>query len=74
MGSSMLGQLRLLLAACFYYLGFVGLALWWKQYLRRSLTILNYHHAAGGHLREQMLYLRQHYRILHLEEALLRCF
>jgi peptidoglycan/xylan/chitin deacetylase (PgdA/CDA1 family) len=34
------------------------------------LIILNYHRASGGDLRQHLLYLRRHYRMLHLEEAL----
>ena len=38
--------------------------------MRPGLIILNYHRASGGDLRHHLLYLRQHYRIMHLEEAL----
>jgi peptidoglycan/xylan/chitin deacetylase (PgdA/CDA1 family) len=41
--------------------------------MRRSeqrLVILNYHRATGDHFRCHLLYLRRHYRILHLEVAL----
>jgi peptidoglycan/xylan/chitin deacetylase (PgdA/CDA1 family) len=31
---------------------------------------LNYHRASGGDLQRHLLYLRRHYRMLHLEEAL----
>ncbi len=61
---------EMLIAVCFYYSGLVRLARWWKQRLRQSLVILNYHRAAGGDLRRHLLYLRRHYRILHLESAL----
>lgn len=63
-------RLRIFVAACFYYSGFVKLALWWAQRLRPGLMILNYHQATGGDLRRQLLFLRRHYRILPLEEAL----
>jgi peptidoglycan/xylan/chitin deacetylase (PgdA/CDA1 family) len=60
-----------LVAACFYYSGLVGLARWWReQRAPRQLIILNYHQATGGDLRRHLLYLRKHYRLLHLEEAL----
>lgn len=36
--------------------------------------ILNYHRAAEGDLRQHLLYLRRHYRILHLEDALEELF
>jgi len=63
-------RLRVFIAACFYYSGLVRLA---HRYIRRSerrLIILNYHRATGGNLHRQLLYLRRHYRILHLEAAL----
>ncbi len=57
-------------AACFYYSGLVRLARWWRQRFGPCLIILNYHRASGGDLRRHLLYLRRHYRMLHLEEAL----
>ena len=63
-------RLRVLAAACFYYAGLVKLAYWWIQRSGPRLVILNYHRASGGDLRRHLLYLRQHYRLLHLEEAL----
>jgi peptidoglycan/xylan/chitin deacetylase (PgdA/CDA1 family) len=62
--------LRLLLAACFYYSGLVVLALRWQRWAGRRLMILNYHRATGKYLYQQMRYLRRHYRIMHLEDAL----
>jgi peptidoglycan/xylan/chitin deacetylase (PgdA/CDA1 family) len=61
---------RLFVAICFYYSGLVKLAHWWIQRSGQRLIILYYHRATGGDLRSQLLYLRRHYRILHLEEAL----
>jgi len=61
------------IAACFYYSGLVKVARWWKKRdIKNSqyLIILNYHCATGGDLRQHLLYLRRHYRILHLEAAL----
>lgn len=71
-------RVETLIAACFYYSGLVKLARWWTQRSRQRLVILNYHCAAGGDfyrateadLRSHLLYLRRHYRILHLETAL----
>src|SRR2546425_1360866 len=63
-------NLRVLVAACFYYSGLVKLALWWRRRSGQRLIILNYHRATGGDLRRQLLYLRCHYRIMHLEDAL----
>lgn len=62
-------RLREFIAACFYYSGLVKLALWWKQRTGQQLIVLNYHRA-DGNLGAQMRYLRRHYRIMHLEEAL----
>src|SRR5690349_5022816 len=58
------------IAACFYYSGLVRLACWWRQRSGPCLIILNYHRASGGDLHRHLLYLRRHYRMLHLEEAL----
>ena len=63
-------RIRLVIAVCFYYTGLVRLALWCMQRSGKYLIILNYHRAVGEHLRRQILYLRRHYRIMHLEEAL----
>ena len=62
--------LGIVVAACFYYSGLVKLARWWRQSLGPRLIILTYHRAAGGDLRSHLLYLRHHYRMMHLEEAL----
>ncbi len=63
-------QIGVFVAACFYYSGLVKLARWWTQRLGPRLIILTYHRAGGGDLRHHLLYLRRHYRMLHLEEAL----
>jgi peptidoglycan/xylan/chitin deacetylase (PgdA/CDA1 family) len=63
-------RLMTFIAACFYYSGLVKLARWWIRRLGPRLVILNYHCATGGDLRSHLLYLRRHYRILHLEAAL----
>lgn len=63
-------RLELLLAGCLYYSGLVKLARWWTQRSGPTLAILCYHNASGGYLREHLLYLRRHYRLLHLEAAL----
>lgn len=62
--------IRLLIAAVFYYSGIVGLVLQVMQRSRRRLIILNYHQAEGEMLPRQMRYLRDHFRVLHLDEAL----
>ena len=59
------------LAACFYYSGLVHLAYWWRRRQGPYLVILNYHRAAeNGELRDHLLYLRRHYRVMHLDAAL----
>src|SRR5579885_8970 len=63
-------RILICIAACFYYSGLVALARWYAQRGRRRLVILNYHRATGDTLRRQLLYLRRHYRIMHLEDAL----
>ncbi len=63
-------RVRLALAAFFYYSGLLYLAHWWIRRFHPRLIILNYHRATGEMLRSQMRYLRQHYRVLHLEDAL----
>src|SRR5436305_15157077 len=42
----------------------------WLRHKGGHLVILNYHRASGGDLRRHLLYLRRHYRLLHLEAAL----
>src|SRR5437016_10357368 len=66
----MRARVRICISAFFYYSGLVTLLRWWIQYSNRNLIILYYHRADGENLRSQWLYLRRHYRILHLEEAL----
>src|SRR5947209_10009497 len=63
-------QIGVFVAACFYYSGLLKLARWWTQRSGPRLIILTYHRASGGDLRNHLLYLRRHYRMLHLEEAL----
>src|SRR6266516_211807 len=63
-------RLRVFIAACFYYSGLVKFTHWFIRRPERRLIILNYHRATGENLRRQLLYLRRHYRILHLETAL----
>jgi peptidoglycan/xylan/chitin deacetylase (PgdA/CDA1 family) len=61
---------RLCIVGCLYYSGLVKFGRWWSNRSGRSLVILNYHRASGGDFRRHLLYLRRHYRILHLEAAL----
>jgi len=62
-------RLLIFIAACLYYSGTVAVARWLTRH-RRRLVILNYHRATGGDLCRHLLYLRQHYRIMHIEAAL----
>lgn len=66
-------RMRVVIAAMLYYLGITYLALRIKERFDRRLLILNYHNADGG-LEAHMRYLRRHYRIVHLEEALEELF
>jgi peptidoglycan/xylan/chitin deacetylase (PgdA/CDA1 family) len=61
-------------ADCLYYSGLVGLGRWLRQQQGPQLIILTYHAVTGGNLREHLLYLRRHYRLLHLEDALEELF
>jgi peptidoglycan/xylan/chitin deacetylase (PgdA/CDA1 family) len=63
-------RMGVFVAALFYYSGLVWLARWWMRRSPQQLIILNYHRASGGDLLRHLLYLRKHYRMLHLEEAL----
>jgi len=63
-----------IVAGCLYYTGLVRLGRWWMQRQGPRLIILNYHAVAGGNLREHLLYLRRHYRVLHLDDALAELF
>lgn len=63
-------QVENFIAGFLYYSGLVKLALWWRRRSGKNLVILNYHRASGGDLRQHLLYLRRHYRLLHLEMGL----
>lgn len=63
-------RLLISLAALLYYSGLTALARWWTARMPQRLIILNYHRASDGNLRQHVTYLRKHYRILHIEEAL----
>ncbi len=58
-----------LVAACFYFSGFVPLMRWVRR-RGRHVVILNYHRAAIGDLGAHLRYLRRHYRIMPLDGAL----
>lgn len=67
-------RLLLAIAAVFYYSGLVKLAGWWKRRMGApNLVILNYHRASDN-MKQHMRYLRRHYRVLHLEDALTELF
>lgn len=62
-------NVRVWVAAFLYYSGLVALFRWLMRRSGPRLIILNYHHSKGD-LRHHLLYLRRHYRMLHLDEAL----
>ena len=62
-------NVRVWVAAFLYYSGLVALFRWLMRRSGPRLIILNYHHSKGD-LRRHLLYLRRHYRMLHLDEAL----
>lgn len=61
-----------LVAACFYYSGFVSLVRWARRRGRQGqcVVILNYHRAAIGDLGAHLRYLSRHYQVLSLDHAL----
>ncbi len=61
---------EIFVAACLYYSGLVKLACWLMRRSGPHLIILCYHRARGENLRRHLLYLRRHYRVLPLQEAL----
>jgi peptidoglycan/xylan/chitin deacetylase (PgdA/CDA1 family) len=61
-------------AGILYCSGLVRLGRWWMRRQGPRLIIVNYHAVTGGKLREHLLYLRRHYRLLHLEDALEELF
>ncbi|HVB75198.1 MAG TPA: polysaccharide deacetylase family protein [Ktedonobacteraceae bacterium] len=63
-------RVMICVAACLYYSGCVKLARWWTQRQKSYFIVLNYHTASSGNLRQHMLYLRRHYHVMHLENAL----
>ena len=62
-------NVRVWVAAFLYYSGLVALFRWLMRRAGPRLIILNYHRGKGD-LRRHLLYLRRHYRMLHLDEAL----
>lgn len=63
-------QLMITFAACLYYSGLLRIIVARQRRRGRQVIILNYHRATDSDLRSHLLYLRRHYRILHLDEAL----
>ncbi|HEU4781978.1 MAG TPA: polysaccharide deacetylase family protein [Ktedonobacterales bacterium] len=61
-----------LVAACFYYSGFVPLARWLRRRGRQGqyVVMLNYHRATIGDLSAHLHYLSRHYRVIPLDHAL----
>lgn len=67
---SMFAWLEVAVGACLYYSGLVRLARLWAERSGPKLVILCHHRASGERLRGQLRYLKRHYRLLHLEDAL----
>jgi peptidoglycan/xylan/chitin deacetylase (PgdA/CDA1 family) len=67
-------RILIFIAACLYYSGLIALARWRARRTGQRLMILTYHRATGGDLRQHLLYLHRHYRILHIEAALEELF
>lgn len=64
------GRLETIVGAGLYYTGLVKLSEFWTRRSGPRLVILCYHRAFGDRLRGQFLYLKRHYRVLHLADAL----
>jgi peptidoglycan/xylan/chitin deacetylase (PgdA/CDA1 family) len=58
------------ISALLYYSGLMQVMHWLHRRTGKRLLILNYHHASGGELRQHLLYLRKHFRIHFLDNAL----
>ncbi len=58
------------IAAILYYSGLVRLSRWLTRRRSQKLIILCYHHADGKKIRQHLLYLKRHYRLMHLDPAL----
>src|SRR5215469_5904028 len=67
-------HVRIYISALFYYSGLLKLIRLLTQLSGRHLVILYYHRSDGENLRKQWLYLRRHYRILHLQAAVEELF
>ncbi|HZR43057.1 MAG TPA: polysaccharide deacetylase family protein [Ktedonobacteraceae bacterium] len=63
-------RILIAIAACFYYSSLVALARWLTARAGPRVVVLIYHYATGGDLRNHLLYLRRHYRLMHMEAAL----
>lgn len=61
---------RTFVGACLYYSGLTPYIRWRGQQQPRRLVIMTYHRANGAGLRGQLSYLKRHYRVLPLEDAL----
>lgn len=67
---AMFEWVEIAVGAGLYYSGLVRLVRFWAQRSGPKLIILCHHRASGGRLRSQLRYLKRHYRMLHLEDAL----
>ena len=60
----------LCVSALLYYSGLIPFANWLHRHSGRKLLVLNYHQASGGELRRHLLYLRKHFRLQFVDQAL----
>lgn len=64
-------EFKLLCAsALLHYSGLLRVINWSHRHMGKRLLILNYHQASGGELRRHLLYLRKHFRLCFVEQAL----
>lgn len=68
--SNLRRHLEVALAAVLYYSGLVGFSRFLNNERQKCLVIFCYHRASGGDLQAHVSYLRRHYRICHLDQAL----
>jgi peptidoglycan/xylan/chitin deacetylase (PgdA/CDA1 family) len=57
-------------SALLYYSGLMQVINWLHRHSGQRLLILNYHQASGGELRRHLLYLRRHFHLQFVDQAL----
>ena len=63
-------RILLCVSAFLYYSGLMRIIHWLHRHSGQRLLILNYHQASGGELRHHLLYLRKHFRLQFVDQAL----